>query len=68
MNDLNRFRTHYVRALLEDGVGEITSLERSMVVRLASHETLASNVDAEFEGALAFRERLADRVAEFGGS
>lgn len=68
VDDLNRFRTHFVRALLEDEIGEITSLEQSVVDRLASHETLASNVDAAFERALAFGERLVDRVAEFGGS
>ncbi len=68
LEDLNRFRARYVETLLEEGVGEITALEQSVVERIARHETLATNVDAEFDRALSLSERLADRVASFGGS
>jgi uncharacterized membrane protein len=66
--DLSRFRSDYVHALLQDERGELTSLERSVVESLARHETLSENVDAEFERKLTIGQRLADQIAEFGGS
>jgi uncharacterized membrane protein len=67
-DDLNRFRGEYVQLLLEDERGELSSLERSVINSLARHETLAENVDVEFQKKLSFGERLADHIADFGGS
>jgi uncharacterized membrane protein len=67
-DDLNRFRSEYVQLLLEDERGELSSLERSVIESLARHETLAENVDAQFQKKLSLGERLADRIADFGGS
>jgi uncharacterized membrane protein len=67
-NDLVRYRSEYVRSLLEAEKGELTSLEREVLDSLREHEVLTSNVDAEFEKEWSFGERLADRIAEFGGS
>ena len=36
--------------------------------RIARHETLSTNADAEFAKDRSLGERLADRVASFGGS
>jgi uncharacterized membrane protein len=67
-DDLNRFRGEYVQRLLEDERGELSSLDRSVIESLARHETLAENVDAQFQKKLSLGERLADRIADFGGS
>lgn len=66
--DLNRYRAKYVHSLLESEKGDLTSLEQEVVHSLEEHETLAKNVDTEFEEEWTFGERLADRIAEFGGS
>ena len=66
--DLARYRAAYVESLLESERGELTSLEQEVVESLRQHEVLSTNVDAEFEREWTFGERLADRVAEFGGS
>ena len=66
--DLNRARGAYVQSLLEDERGDLTSLERSVVESLARHETLSENVEAEFQKKLTLGERLADQIADFGGS
>jgi len=66
--DLNRFRADYIQWLLEKEKGELSTLEKSVVDSMARHETLASNVEAEFQKELTIGERLADRVADFGGS
>lgn len=68
LDDLNRFRADYVEAVLQEGIGEITALEQSVVERISRHETLATNVDAELDRTLTFGQRLSDQVATFGGS
>jgi uncharacterized membrane protein len=66
--DLNRYRGKYVHSLLESEKGELTSLENEVLTSLRNHETLAKNIDTEFEGEWTLGERLADRIAAFGGS
>jgi uncharacterized membrane protein len=66
--DLNRYRGEYVHSLLESEKGELTSLENEVITSLRNHETLSKNVDSEFEGEWTLGERLADRIATFGGS
>jgi uncharacterized membrane protein len=66
--DLSRYRADFVESLLETERGELTSLEQEVLSSLREHEVLATNVDAEFEKEWTFGERLADRLATFGGS
>ena len=66
--DLNHFRAEYVQDVLEAEKDELTSLEAEVVRSLKEHELLSKNVNLEFDRELAFGERLADKVAEFGGS
>jgi uncharacterized membrane protein len=67
-NDLNRFRTQYVQHALEEERGELSSLEADVVRSLHEQELLSRDVNAEFERELTFGERVADKVASFGGS
>src|SRR5207253_678635 len=46
----------------------LTSLEHDVLRSLREHELIARNVDAEFEQKWSLGERLADRIATFGGS
>lgn len=66
--DLARYRTNYVHSLLQSERGELTSLEQEVLDSMRSHELLTKNVDSEFEQSWSFGERLADRIATFGGS
>ena len=66
--DLASFRGKYVHALLESERGELSSLEHDVVRSLREHEILSSNVDEAFQQNWSFGERLADRIATFGGS
>jgi len=66
--DLAEFRGRYVHSLLESEKGELTSLEQDVLRSLREHEVLASNVDADFEETWTLGERLADKLASFGGS
>ncbi len=66
--DLNRYRAQYVHSLLKAEKGELTSLEQDVLRSLRDHELLANNVEAQFEHQWSFGDRLADRIASFGGS
>ena len=66
--DLAQFRAAYVHSLLESEKGEITSLEQEVLHSLQEHQILSENVDAAFEKKWSPGEKLADRIASFGGS
>jgi len=66
--DLAKYRAKYVHFLLESEKGEVTTLEQEVLHSIRDHELLTKNVDEEFERKWSFGERLADRIASFGGS
>jgi uncharacterized membrane protein len=66
--DLARLRAKYVHSLLESEKGELTSLEKEVLQSLQEQQLLSTNVEAEFEQQWTPGERLADRIAAFGGS
>jgi uncharacterized membrane protein len=66
--DVAKYRERYVRSLLESEKGEVTNLEQEVLDSIREHEFLSKNVDLEFEQKWSFGERLADRIASFGGS
>jgi uncharacterized membrane protein len=66
--DLNRFRAHYVREILEREKGELSSLEENITRSMKDHELTARNINVEFDRQLSFGDRLSDRIADFAGS
>ena len=66
--DLSRFRSRYVEDLLQSEKRELTALEQQVIESLREHDLLSENVDSQFEQSWSFGERLADRLAAFGGS
>lgn len=67
-DDLNHFRSVYVQNVLTQEKGELTHLEQEVLDSLKEHETIAENLNATVAGEATIGERLADRVATFGGS
>ena len=65
---LDLFREEYVEDALKEEVGEITQLEQEVIESVKEQETLAENLNLEFEKSVTFGQRIADRVATFGGS
>jgi uncharacterized membrane protein len=66
--DLDRYRAEYVRSVLVAERGEISQIEHEVIESLKEGEILAHDVNAEFEEKRTLGERLADRLAAFGGS
>src|SRR5205814_9912178 len=68
LEDLGKFRKEYVKDVLEDELGELSTLDNEVIESLQQHEILASNIAEQFETKLTFGERLSDQIASFGGS
>ena len=67
-DDLGQFRKDYVREVLQDEIGELSTLDQEVIESLHEHEILSSDISKQFETKLTFGERLSDRIASFGGS
>jgi uncharacterized membrane protein len=65
---LNQYRTAYVQRLMEKDLGELDELEREVVKSLRDNALLSENLNEEYERTLTFGDRVADKVATFGGS
>jgi len=68
LDDLGEFRKNYVKEVLQDEIGELSTLDNEVIESLHQHEILASNIEEQFERKLTFGERLSDQIASFGGS
>lgn len=68
LQDLNSYRAKHIEEMIEADKGEMSNLEADVVRSLAEHELLTKDLNLEFETQLSFGERLADRIASFGGS
>ncbi len=66
--DLAVFRTRHIEEMIASERGELTDIENEVVSSLREHEVLASNTEQSFERGLTVGQRMADRVAGFGGS
>jgi len=67
-DDLSAYRTKYVHDLLESDKGELSELENELLENLKQHELISTNVNDEFKEDWTFGEKLADKIAAFGGS
>ena len=65
---LNQYRTAYVQQLMEKDLGELDELEQEVVKSLHDNALLSENLNEEYEKTLTFGDRIADKVAAFGGS
>lgn len=66
--DLSKYRIQYVHSLLRSEKGELTDLEKEVVISMQRHELITKNAESEFDEQWSFGERLADKIASFGGS
>ena len=67
-DDLAIYRRRYVEELLEDERGELNALDREVLDSLAKHETISQLPSDLIEENMTLGDRIADKVASFGGS
>lgn len=65
---LDDARMRYIVEAIASDQGELSVIERDVVDSLHKHEVLVAGLHEEFETPPTFGERVADRVASFGGS
>jgi uncharacterized membrane protein len=65
---LDDYRGRYISELLVDERGELSTLEGEVVESLRTHDTLAENVEEDYDEHRSLGDRVADVVAAFGGS
>ncbi len=68
LKELARYRTRYVEEILREEHGEYSDLDREVAESIARQETIAENVEDDFEEHRTLGERLSDNLARFGGS
>ncbi len=67
--ELNQYRQKYIAEYLMHEVGELNELEEDVLKTLQNHETISSKIDIESDiSGFTFGQRLADKIASFGGS
>lgn len=65
---LNHFRADYVQDMMEKDLGKLDSIEKEVVDSIENNLLLSENLNEEYEKQLTFSDRIADKVADFGGS
>lgn len=67
-SELNIFREKYITDYLTQELGELSSLEHKVIDSFQNHSILTDNIEDDDKTALSFGQRIADKVATFGGS
>jgi len=69
ISELNRYRHRFIESSLEKELGEIRTLEKSVLDTLQNDQTLADKINSETASRqLSYGQKLADDIAAFGGS
>ena len=67
-DDLHIYQNKFIHLLLESEKGELTSLELQVLNTMKEHELISITSDTTSEHEWTFGERVADKIASFGGS
>lgn len=67
-NDLREVRNERIQELIIEDKGELSKLENEVLKSFEEHEILSENLNKKFEQNLTIGEKMADKIAKFGGS
>lgn len=67
-SELNVFREKYITDYLTKELGELSELEKRVLDSFQNHTILSDKVECDDKTALSFGQKIADKVATFGGS
>ena len=68
ISELNNYREKYIEGFLKRQIGSLTDLDQTVLESLKDKTTLTDKLDGEDVPAMTFGQRIADKVASFGGS
>ncbi|WP_026838162.1 DUF1003 domain-containing protein [Gillisia sp. JM1] len=68
ISELNRYRQKYLENILLKEAGELSTLERDVLQSIENQELISANLLSDNNTKSSYGQRLADKVATFGGS
>ncbi len=68
ISELNLYRRKYLTFLILQERGELAKIDQDVMQAIQSNSILSENIQDEIEEKLSFGDRLADKIATFGGS
>ena len=68
LSELNNYREKAISDYLVKEIGELTELEKTVLTSVTNNNTLADKIDVDEKQILTTGQRIADKVASFGGS
>jgi uncharacterized membrane protein len=66
--ELNQYRRLYLSSLITQEKGEVALIDRDVMEAIKNNSILSENIQDEIEADLTFGQKIADKVAAFGGS
>jgi uncharacterized membrane protein len=68
LSELNHYREKYISFYVNKELGELTELEKKVLDSLTDNSTLTDKIDTDEAQILTAGQKVADKVASFGGS
>jgi uncharacterized membrane protein len=68
VSELNEYRNRYIQSSLELEVGTLSKLEKEVLEALHKNKLISDDVDETIDETLTYGQRLAYKIASFGGS
>ena len=68
ISELNNYREQYIEGFLKKQIGSLTELDQTVLDSLKERTILTDKLDGEEIMPMTFGQRIADKVASFGGS
>jgi uncharacterized membrane protein len=68
IEEVNYYRKLYLKNIIKQEVGELDHLENQVLDAISGNKLLSENIEEDIEERLTFGQRMADKIASFGGS
>ena len=68
LEELNKFRRLYLSSLIAQEKGELAIIDQDVLDAIQNNSILSENIQDEIEENLSFGQKIADKIAVFGGS
>ncbi len=67
IDELNQYRRLYLTSLITKEKGELEDIDKDVLDAIQNNSILSENIQEEIEAELTLGQRLADKIATFGG-
>ena len=68
VSELNEYRNRHIESTLQDELGSLSELEKEVLKALNNNKIISDNIDRAIDDHLTIGQKLADKIAAFGGS